>query len=342
MSLIYCDGFDHYQNTAGTDKGWSNNFSSMQTGRLGGQCARLSTVNPSAANTQRTLPSSYSKLWLGFAYRINTWSGSNGNDFATLRVGGTNALRLSVNASQQLQVRNSGGTVIGTGTHSLSTSTWYYIELMGNINGASGSCQLWLNGVEEIAETTGNFGSSNLSGISIGYLNGSGVTAAVDIDDLYVTDTAGPPNNSQLGDVRIEAVYPTSDGANIQWTPSTGSDHYALVDEASGTFPNDDTDYISDSVSGHVDEYNFGAPSGGGSVFAIQTCIYARKDDAGTRQIADIVRQSGTDTPSAAQSLSIGYLYVTEVHETDPAGSAWTLSTVPGGASGVQVGVKVI
>jgi hypothetical protein len=48
------------------------------------------------------------------------------------------------------------------------------------------------------------------------------------------------------------SIYPTGAGTYSQWTPSTGTTHYTLVDETSC---NGTTDYVSTTVNGNRDSY---------------------------------------------------------------------------------------
>ena len=52
-----------------------------------------------------------------------------------------------------------------------------------------------------------------------------------------------------------ETIYPVGDGTNKQWTPSSGTDHYELVNEA-GT-PND-TDKLTVAADGKKDDLVLG------------------------------------------------------------------------------------
>jgi hypothetical protein len=238
-------------------------------------------------------------------------------------------------------VRNSGGTVIATGTTPLPGNNWSYIEIKGFINGASGTCEVHLNGNTEIASTVGNFGSSNFDGISYAYAsNSSGVGVNGDFDDIYVADTSGSaPRNTFLGDTRVETLYPSADGANQAWTPNSGSPHFSRVNEHTSTFPDDDTSYVSDLNSGDRDTYVCDDLSVvTGNVFAVQTNLYARKDDAGLRQVTPVIHQGGVDYDGNTLTLGSNYAVLQQIYNQDPTSADWT----PANVNADEFGIKVV
>lgn len=331
QNIVWMEGFDHLNAALLTTKGWSANADSMQTGRLAGQCARI-TSGGNSAKTNYTLPSNYSTIYAGVALRSNNWS--NSQVFFALRASTTSTCMIGCDNGGHLRALNSSSAVIATGTKVLSVSTWHYVEIKLVINGASGSITLQIDGANEFGPTTGNFGSTNVDNFSI---FGPG-SQTYDYDDIYVQDNTGS-SPGFLGDVRVETLYPSGAGSNTQWTPDTGSNYARVNEHTSGTFPDGDTSYVSDSNAGDLDSYTTDDCSvSSGTVYAVQTSIYARKDDAGTRQISDLVRQSTTNyAGSTTQSLSTTYSYYRQMRNQDPTGSDWTITTVNGDEFGVKL-----
>lgn len=66
------------------------------------------------------------------------------------------------------------------------------------------------------------------------------------IDNFYAGGT-------QLGGVRAQLYVPTADGAYSDWSPSAGTDHFALIDED----PVSAADYIASGTPGDVDLFEF-------------------------------------------------------------------------------------
>ncbi|WP_160809574.1 hypothetical protein [Nitrosomonas sp. HPC101] len=206
-----------------------------------------------------------------------------------------------------------------------------YIEYKTVIHDTTGSFELRLNGVTILSASnidTKATANASVSSISFGFSNGLYHSKSVwSYDDIYILDTTGATNNDFLGDVRIDAIYPSADGNYAEWTPSTGSDHYALVDDAT---PNT-TDYVSDSTVGNKDSFVMGNPPAmaGQLIYGVKVKAMANKDDAGARDLKVGVRSGTTDDLSAAQALSTSWRYYSNIYEVDPAtGLAWTPGTV--------------
>jgi len=138
-------------------------------------------------------------------------------------------------------------------------------------------------------------------------------------DTLYVDDwvfgSGGWP-----GDRRVEFKAVTSDITQA-WTPSTGSDNYACVDER----PPDDNDYVS-CTTDQTDEYgvaDFDATGKGiGSVTVIAR---VKKSDAGSDDKITLGMGDGVNTDDGtAESVLTSYEHHWYLSTTAPDGGAWT------------------
>src|SRR5438874_4400491 len=65
-------------------------------------------------------------------------------------------------------------------------------------------------------------------------------------------------------------LVPTSDGNYTQWTPSTGTTHFTLVDESAC---NGTTDYNSTATNGNRDSYGVGISSVGNGAIVSQVAV---------------------------------------------------------------------
>jgi hypothetical protein len=71
----------------------------------------------------------------------------------------------------------------------------------------------------------------------------------------------------------------------------------------------------------------------------VQFNLCARKDDAGPRTLANVVKSAGTEYAAAAFYPGLSYQVFADVRETDPAtGAAWLFAAV----NAVQAGPKVV
>lgn len=336
MTLRLIEGFDHVSTpTLLAAKGWtySGAVNAFPAGRINGRAFDMSAASVLATLT-KSVPAT-STFVLGVAFNLPTQAGATACEIINVRAGATATFRISKTAADKLQITNSAGTVIATGTTTINVSTWYYVELKGFVNGASGTCELQLNGVSEIASTVGNFGSTNVDNILLNKPAAFSSAAHFLFDDIYVSDAT-----TFLGDRHVETIFPTADGNYTQWTPDTGTAHFSRVNENSGTYPDGDTSYVSDATVGHRDSYTMGDLSVlSGSIAAVQSVMYARKDDAATRQIAAFIRRSSADYDGATATLATTYAFYTEIRETDPSTSAaWDIS----GVNAAELGVKTV
>lgn len=337
MAVVMIEGFDHLAAGDFTAKGWTIGFTSVETGRLGGKCARFNSGN--TLSTVKALPATYATVIIGFAFRRNATPTAS-RMFAQLRQanGSTVICQIGLDATGHLIIRDSAGTLLATGAAVMNVATWYYVEVKAYVNGASGTVEGHLNGAADIAQATVNIGSTNFGSVYLGCPdNNHGFSNGWDYDDLYVADTSGAaPRNAYLGDVRVETIYPTADGTNTAWAASTSTD-VSCVDDAT---PNGDTDYISDATAGHLESFGTGdLTASAGTVYGVQTNLWARKDDAaGTaRTIAPLIRQGGTDYAGTTVALATTYADLTQIYNQDPTNSDWTISNVNADEYGVKL-----
>jgi len=343
-AVVLMEGFDHTTATLLTGKGWSLAASSMVGGRFGtGQACHMGTTG-STNSTAKLLPATYATLIVGAAISVNGFAASTTGDVLVLKSGATLTARLFVTTDAfgnfTWGVRNSGGTVIASGTtkfpQGVAASIFHYVEMKIFVNAgtpASGTCEVHVDGQTEIASTAGNFGSALMDGIQIQGTNSNGC----EFDDLYIVDTTGAaPRNTFLGECRIATILATGAGAHTDWTPNA-STNFSRVNEASGTFPDSDTTYNSDATVGHIDSYAYGdIDTTGTPVYGVQVNMYARKDDAGTRQIAPLIRQAGTDYVGTTVTVTSTYTYYSQLYNQDPTAADWTAANVNADEFGVK------
>lgn len=332
MALLFMDGFDHYA-TADFLKKWTAYGSYAPTigatsGRRGGG-GLIGNTTTTSANYTKTI-SSTSTVIVGAAYK----AGTNGTDVIRLFEGSTQHITLyftSTNTYKLYRGTNTG-TLLATGTTVHSSGIWAYLELKATINDSTGAYELKINGVSEFSASNVDTRNGGTSGVvdSVGLGGNNGV-----YDDFYICDTSGATNNNFLGDCRIDTLLPSGDGNYTQFTPSTGTAHYATVDEST---PNT-TDYNYSSTSGDRDSYTFPDLAGltSQTIYGIQINAAALKSDSGSRSLGTMSRLSGTDKDGSGAALGTSLAYISEIQETDPASAAWTEANINAAEFGVKV-----
>lgn len=336
MALVFCESWEHYSTIAdaiGFGKWATGNLDIVAgAGRDGGKCVGSQNNRILVKN----FDDEYTTFIIGFAYKMATIQ--NQDVLRLLELGGaTLHITLRVNGAK-FQVCRSSGTILATGATTVNANTWYYVELKVKINDTTGTVDMQVNGVNELALTgqdTKNGGSTG----QIGTINlpSQGGPNWVYWDDLYVCDDTGATNNNFLGDVKVECIFPNGNGTTSQLDGSDGNqvDNYLLVDE---TTQDGDITYVESADIGDKDTYAYGAlATAAGTVFGVQLNPLVRKNDAGSRSIVSVARVSGTEEDSAVELLSDSYLYLSDTRDTKPGGGAWTIADVNAAEFGVKV-----
>jgi hypothetical protein len=342
MALLFWDSFDHYA-TADITKKWtsantagSTTSISSSAGRRSGGAMQFGT----SAYALKTIPAAASFV-MGGAFYTNSLPNISRPIF-TLQDSGSVQCDLRLNTDLTLSVtRNGTALTNGTSTNALTISAFYYIEWKVTIADSIGaaSCVVKVNGVPWITVATGQDTKSTANASANQIVVGPNATLSGPtwtLDDFYICDQSGSgPDNDFLGDCRIDCEYANGDGSNSDFTCSTGSTHYTLVDEAT---PNT-SDYVESSTVGHKDTWQFQNLSAiTGTIFGVQVCSAALKDDAGARSIANTIKSGSTNADGATQALSTSQLYYIDRWMTDPnTGAAWTEANFNAAEFGVKV-----
>lgn len=161
-------------------------------------------------------------------------------------------------SGQAFLVKDGGGTTLVTGTTTISTGTWYLVEVYFKLNNPNGVCTLKVNGYQEGSTYNGNTVTGYAlddPSIEINAIGISGIASNTWLyDDIAVnlSDSSGY-NDSWCGDGKIVALTPNGNGDSSQFVGSDGNstDNYLLVDET----PPNTTDYVDATISGYKDLY---------------------------------------------------------------------------------------
>lgn len=330
-TLVLIDGFDDYSVSADLIAGGWAGGGNTAAGNVSGLCC-----SPGAnSNT------SYTHTADAYIHDLFHWKINN----AVLSTplwrrfeGATEHLRLSYNGNGTFTFSRAGTSVGTTPTSAnlgIVANTWYHIEVIARCHDTAGQYDVWINGV--LACTGGGSTLDTRNGGTAGTLDrivwNEPNTGTINVyDDVIIYTGSG---GAQKGIARVITKLPTGDGANTAWTASAGAD-YACVDEA---VPNADTDYISSATPNDIDTFTYPALGVTGTVLGVGVASLARKDDAGTRTIRDLIRQGGANYVGAVdKTLTTTYVVQQEIWEQDPASAAaWSVSGVDSAEFGVKL-----
>lgn len=348
MPIIFVDGFDHLYSATSADyvtKGWVVGFgaaadfeTSTETPQGSGRSLRC---RGTVSNNQlyRTI-----SLTTAGTCVVNFWLRLEGAGLAARFVvgwynGSTIQASLGVAfniSSWRLRFYRQTATTLGTGVTDLALNTWYHIEVKFRCANSisANDCIVYLNGVEEInlAAAT-DTQADTVATVNRVYLFGpnSGTGNHNVYDNFFIED-----GTALYGKCQVVTLSPNGAGNSAQFTPLSGS-NWENVDEVSF---DGDTTYNSTSTVAHTDVLTKAdLTANPAQIHAVAVNVVHRASDAGTRQIAPVVRSGGTDYVGTTVTCTMTYAGLQRVYSTDPATSAaWTDAAI----DALQVGYRAI
>lgn len=332
MSFQFMDSMQGYTSIVQAAMKYdATSLSSYQAaaGRFGGPSIRLTTT----PNFLTKIITADQTIILNFCMALTSVT-ANANVLLTLSDATVNHVDFRTDTSGHLYATRNG-TTLGTSTLTLTSNVQHYYEIKVKIDDTTGTVEVKVDGTTFLNLSgldTRNAGTATVDRFRFG-LTVSTVT--MDISQLYVQNGAGGADNDFIGDLRIAGVVTSGVGNSAQFTPSAGS-NFQTVDESN---PNDDTDYNESNTVDHIDTFAFTNFAIGGTVKALQITTYAKKTDAGARQIADVMRIGGTDYVGTTKTLASSYQMHIEGRVVSPATAvAFTEAEV----NGAEFGYKLI
>lgn len=353
MALLFMDTFDHYRYTDILKKWTAENatgqsFTSTSTAALafpgGGQTL---TVTSGGNNVflSKTLASTYATGVIGGWFYFGSALPGSTDHIMSLVDTGSIQVNVSGDGAGHLTIQRGGGpgsagTVLATSASTVSTGTWYHIEMKATISDASGVIQLKVNGTDYIASTSGldTKNTANAYFNQIWTPNYATPANKIETKLLYVLDTSGSSANDFLGVCRGAVLRPVAAGNYAQWTANSGANFWCAADHF--VFHDGDLSYNATTTTNNIDSFVCeDLPAGSGTVHAVQTVIVARQDAGAARTMAPHFRISSTDYAGTTVSLAATYSFFLQAYSVSPAtSSAWTVSEL----NGAEFGYKLI
>lgn len=223
------------------------------------------------------------------------------------------------------------GSLLGQTGPSLTAGAYHHIETKVVRDAAVGTIEIRVNGISVLELENLNLGGTDISAVAIGCQTGGFTSGNPDTVNYYkdfvLWDGTGSEGNDFQGSVAVHDLYTDGD-ISLNWTASTGSTGYNLIDE---TTPND-TDYIqagdpapSPAVFSLTD-----LPEDVTSVRALLPIVRAVKTDGGDCNLQVSVTPNNTDWDDGAdRPITTAFTYWWDVSHTSPdTAAAWTPSEV--------------
>lgn len=337
MTMLRCDSFDYY-NTSQITRRYSSTAviapAIGATGRNGSSALQIAHTNTAV---DWTFPSNIAEGFDHFAVNAGTSSVA----FFYLVDNATVQLTFYLKSDRKIEVRRGTSTVLGTTSGALpATGTYAHLQIHWKIHSSTGVVRILIDDVEVLNLTGQNTQNSGNAYATVhrwgdNVLSGSTGITAWHFDDFVFNDTGGSDNNTLLGDRRVVFFPADAEGATSDFTPSTGTDNAALVDENPA---NDDTDYIESSTVGHIDYVTLDVSPAiptGAIIDAVAVVTTDRKTDGGTRTARHKIRFGSGPTVANGADFSPSTSYT--IHQTIFE-NAITVSEIN---APMQVGVEV-
>jgi len=230
-----------------------------------------------------------------------------------------------------------GNDVVATSTDTIPEDTETFCELRITLGDSGGSVAFYLNGVHSNTvssiDTKASTGRGSLQYIVFGscFEVSTTIIAGWKFSDIIIHTAASP-----IGDVGVYYRPVDADGADTDFTPSAGSDNYAMVDEIG---PDEDTTHNeSDGTAGHRDSFETAGITNL-DILSVGVMVRARKTDTGAATLLLGAIHGASEDQSAAKALTEDYLTLTEFFDVCPSTSAaWSAAEVTAAELSYEVG----
>lgn len=259
MSLLTIEGWERYRSNNGTPQGdfanafFQNANCKITTGRIAGRAMTNNLTSTPCYARSITPALSPSSLIVGFAFKgavSRQFFSLIESDFVTDDYG----FSLWTSGDGNIIVKFNG-TTLDT-TTGIDATDWVYIEFKAVMDDTVGEYDLHVDGVSVLSDTSldtvvttpgsllwAEFGNQTDNNLQCFY------------DDHYAVELSTSPNNDFLGPRMVEAIVAESDGDQTDFTPSTGTDHFAMVQDNPC---DDDATYVeSPLVGGEIELFQF-------------------------------------------------------------------------------------
>jgi hypothetical protein len=234
-----------------------------------------------------------------------------------------------------------GGTELERTAEAFVKDVWHYCELKVTVRaGTDGAYELRHNENSVMSDTGVNLADTGSDGCDAHQFGLTTAGQIASMDDIYICDDQGATNNDFLGDSVIVALLPQAEGNQNDFTPSTGIDNAALVDDPSNA-PSS-ADFVSSDTNGHTDLYTYdNMPATGiGTIFGIRIVTDAAMQTVGSRVLRPKFRAASTSEGEGDDFAVDGTTLLSYpiILEQDPvAAAAWTKTEIDSGEFGVRV-----
>lgn len=345
--IVLIESFDLYADATSADVGIAGKWVydgtttaglALVAGAFGGQALQQGNNAGNRCSHYRVLPGNYASFSVGFYFKYDNLAAagltaSSSQNMIAFMDGTGVHMSLNLHSNGTISLMRAGTTLIAASAAGVFVSdTWCHLEVVATI-GDSARYEVFHNNTSIISGTgdTRNAGNAYINRIRICCPDGAGSSGVSYHDDIFVHNAA-----TQIGVRRVGVIDPSADTADKDFTPLSGTDNFAMLDE---TTVDGDTTYVQGSTVGDLDLYDMSAlPATPASVTAVQVVAFAKKTDVAARTMNLVLKSGSTQDDGTAVSLGTGYQHHARILNLDPAtAAAWSASAI----NALQAGFKV-
>lgn len=334
---LFSSGFELNSVTAGVE--WPTvdstptiSSTTIRSGTYSGRISSLGSGTRQAFGYSFKTANANGPFWLRTYFKATTLPSAENRIIDLRDSGGTARVYLTIDNIGVLKLYDEDGQLTGTST--LSTGTWYRLEVKVDASGAGAN-----DTVEAKVDGAAAFASSAVRDLTNGItqfgLGGNLNSEAQTTGDWFYEDVAinenvGTTQNGYPGAGSIVHLKPNgNDATNTAWT-----NDYTNVDEVT---PNDATDLISETTTGDIEDYSLedaGVGSGTvnlisagvrfNSVSATQEDFRVRIQDVSTGVAMESNLLSPASTTWVTNQTAAPYSYPITAYTRPDLATAWT------------------
>lgn len=261
---------------------------------------------------------------------VDSTATATGTGFLTLLDSSTPHLDFHSDGTGKITVRRAG-TLLGIGTNTVFSglSNFVHVEIDVTIHDTAGAVLVKVNGVTEINLTnvdTRNGANAQVNVARFSWTsNAATFPSQFALDNLVIQDTTGPaPWNAWLGPVIVNGTLRPAADVSVQGTPSSGSNHAALVDEAQLNT----ADYVS-FTAGQEDRYTIDNLAGNPVTIRSVKVIAVANGTSGGQTGRVKAHVGGNTTTGSTEAVATTGAVALDM-DAKPGGGAWTTADVNG------------
>lgn len=340
MSFLRSISFEAFAATADfADQGLINEDTTKvafhaTNGRYGGGCCQITDddkalsvpVTPGGATPQT--------VFIGASCKVSAYPAAADHLIQFKDSNGTIAATLILQPSGIIKAYEGTISVKGETSAPVPLDEYFWLEVQFRPDSLTGICEIRFNETTVLNLTGANLDNASLKDVgTVNFKGAAGTTTSW--DDILIMDDQGTTFNTHMGDLKIEKKAPTADTAQDDFTPSTATDNYAMVDD----IPSDgDTSY---NASNTVNDEDLLAHAALGAtpvtVHGVVVNLIA-KDTGVSRGLKASCKSNATTVRGAEKTLAGGYTHFQEMYAKDPDGDvAWDGAAVDAADYGYQV-----